>query len=302
MLENNSVYSVAVVQSEIDIRNEEQMLDFFANAVSSMKYILEEVRYGKKIPIEELRDISLPLVRHVYESPFVPAQLAKVRKVDTYTYEHSINVGLLAAALGKWLKLPLSEIIDLSTAGFLHDIGKTQIPLQILNKPGKLTNEEMDLMKRHAEFGYSLVRNIPGISEQISLAALYHHERLNGSGYPHRLKGPEIPFFAKIVMVADVYDAITSDRVYRKNSSPFHAFDTIFSEQFGLLDPLISQTFLDNIIHSYLGTHVRLSNGDEGEVVFIAPDAPGRPTVRTAETFINLREENDVTIEAFIVV
>lgn len=299
-LQRNCVHSVAVRQTPKDLKDQAEMLDFYTNAVSSMKTILDEVRFGKNIPVDEIRDISLPLVQYIYDTPSIPAHLAKVRDADNYTYKHSINVGLLSAALGKWLKLPMSQIIALSTAGFLHDIGKTKVPLEILNKPGRLTDDEMTVMKRHTEFGYTLIQAVREYSEEIALTALCHHERLNGTGYPKGIEDAEIPFFARIIMVADIFDAMTSNRVYRKNSSPFKAFATIFSEQFGLLDPNISRIFLDNIVHSFIGTQVRLSNGAQGEVVFINPAHPGRPTVRLEKDIINLNEQKDIEIEEVV--
>lgn len=299
-LQQNFILSVDILKSYDEIKTQEQLMEFYKDAVSAIKTIIDKVREGQKIPIDDIRDISLPLVKYMFETPSIPAHLAKIRTADMYTYEHSINVGLLSAALGKWLRLPVEQVLELTTAGLLHDFGKTKVPVEILNKPERLTNDEMAIMQKHVVWGYELIRQAPNLQESIGVTALYHHERMNGSGYPQGLKGPEIPLFSKIVMVADVFDAMTSNRVYRKNSPPFYVFETIFSEQFSLLDPTISQTFLHNIIQTYIGSWVQLSNGQKGEVVFINPATPGRPTVRIENEFLVLTEHPDVIVQELI--
>lgn len=154
--------------------------------------------------------------------------LIRLSSHDPYTYQHSVGVGLNAIALGKRLKLASDQdLVDLGIAGLLHDIGKTRVRPEVINKPGPLDKEEWDEMRQHSTWGYELLKDNRDVSQRAKLAVLHHHEENSGGGYPHGLTDNQISVFAKIVTIADIFNALTTDRTYSKAKTPFEAFKLI---------------------------------------------------------------------------
>ena len=203
-----------------------------------------------------------------------------MRSMNDSTYAHSLNVALIARAIGKWLQLSKDDLDTLTLAGLLHDIGKTQIPDEILNKQGKLTDEEFDLIKSHAKKGHSILKNTD-LDKRIKLAALQHHERFDGSGYPRGLEADEIDTFASIVAIADVYDAMTAARSYRAPQCAFQVIACFEKEGFQKYNPNVIFTFLQRVAGCYNNSRVLLSNGSTGRVVFLNKNSLSRPIIET---------------------
>lgn len=202
-----------------------------------------------------------------------------MRSVDDTIYAHSLNVALIARAIGKWLKYSREELDLLTIAGLLHDIGKTQIPPEVLNKQGKLTDEEFALIKSHPLAGYKILKNTK-FDTRIKLAALQHHERFDGSGYPRGLDGDEIDEFASIIALADVYDAMTAARSYRSPKCAFQVIYEFEQEGFQKYNPEVIYTFLKRVANCYSNSRVLLSDGRSGQVVFLNNNALSRPIVK----------------------
>jgi HD-GYP domain-containing protein (c-di-GMP phosphodiesterase class II) len=209
----------------------------------------------------------------------VMVQLSNIYSTDNYLYAHSVNVGIYSAALGMALGLNRDQLLDLGIGAMLHDIGKTQIPLEILNKPGKLTDEEYTMMKDHSMLGYEMLKEHPDIPLISAHCALQHHERLDGTGYPRRLKGSEIHLFGQIVGIADVYDALTTNRVYRQAYLPHEALELLFTST-GQFDSELIRKFRDNVAIYPLGLTVTLNTGEVAVVVDINTKFPHRPILR----------------------
>lgn len=222
-----------------------------------------------------------------------------MREYDDITYVHSINVALICNVLGHWLKFSQADINALTLSGLLHDIGKLNIPSYIINKQGALTVAEYSIVKAHTVQGYQLLKN-KDIDPRIKFAALMHHERCDGSGYPNSFHRPNINSFAKIVALADVYDAMTSARIYRAAHTPFEAISLFESEGFEKYDPQYIITFLEGIIHSYLGNQVLLSNKLVGTIIMTNKQALSKPLVQVGNHFIDLSVETNIAIEALL--
>src|SRR5690606_23577733 len=158
---------------------------------------------------------SSDLIQNVSENTNVLQLFVALQAKDDYTYRHNIAVGALANLIGNWMNLDHQALMQLTTAALLHDVGKVLISESILNKPGKLTDEEYAIMKKHTIYGYEILNDTVGISHRQALVALQHHERMNGSGYPMGIKRDNIDLFSRIVAVADIFHAMTSNRVYR---------------------------------------------------------------------------------------
>lgn len=236
--------------------------------------------------------------------------LTEIKTHDNYTYVHSLNTCVIALFFGIQLSYPKSRLIDLGVGALLHDIGKTKIPKEILNKSGKLTEEEFAIMKSHSILGYEMVEKLGYISERAKKVILEHHERIDGSGYPKGLDEKKISKFAKITAISDVYDAIISDRVYRKGVSGNEAYEFILGGAGTFFEWELVNIFKNNFSIYPLGVCVKLSNGHEGFVVRDNKGFPDRPVVRITYNQrgraiepieIDLLEKLDICIEKMLI-
>ncbi|MEW8625628.1 MAG: HD-GYP domain-containing protein [Candidatus Thiodiazotropha sp.] len=182
--------------------------------------IMADARLGKRIETERVTPVVEEMLASIFRNQDAFLGLTRIRQMDQYTFEHSVSVSALMIAFAKKLQLDQATIWELGVGGILHDIGKLQVPEKILNKPGRLTDQEFEVMRGHVGFGYKLIDEAETIPRRARQVILQHHERLNGSGYPGRLSGEEISLYGKMAAIVDVYDAITSDRVYHKGKLP----------------------------------------------------------------------------------
>ena len=184
-----------------------------------------------------------------------------MRGYDDMTYTHSMNVALICNVIGNWLRMNEKDLKVLVTCGLLHDIGKLRVPNDIITKPGKLTVQEYEIVKKHPQYGYEMLKD-KNLDRRVKLAALQHHERFGGTGYPYGLMGSDIEYFSSIVAVADVYDAMTSNRCYRKGICPFKVIG-ILEQDKDAYEPGVLYLFMERTIEAYVNTEVLLSNGEK---------------------------------------
>lgn len=222
--------------------------------------------------------------------------LDHLKNKDDYTFSHCLSVSLICNVFSRWLNMRPEDIVNITAAGMLHDIGKIKIDDKILKKPGKLTKEEYDEIKNHTIYGYRMLQDYD-IPNNVKLAALMHHEKIDGSGYPVGVSDRKIAPYAKIVCITDLYEAMTAERVYRTKICPFDVIRMFEQEQFGCLDTKYLLVFLENIAYNYIGFNVILTNNDEAEIVFINKLNLSKPIVKTLNgKFIDLSKE-DVSIK-----
>lgn len=227
-------------------------------------------------------------------------KLHNMRLDDDSVYSHCLNVALIARMIGKWLKLPKEEMDILTLCGLFHDIGKTAIPDEILNKPGKYTDEEFALIKQHPLFSYKLLKNLP-IDERIKKAALQHHERCDGSGYPQGLTTDDIDDYAEIIAIADVYDAMTAARSYRSPLCPFQAIDMFEKDGLQKYRPKYILTFLNRIANTYQNNRVLLNNGQSANIVMINSKHLTRPMIQLDDgSVIDMLSHSELEITKII--
>jgi len=222
--------------------------------------------------------------------------LVQMREDSDSVYQHSLNVAMVSVTLGRWLRFSEKELHDLLISGLLHDIGKLLIPQNILLKPYKLNNKEFHIIKSHTLRGYQLIKKMQ-VDDQIKQAVLLHHERCDGSGYPMGAVRDKISAFAKIVAIADVYDAMTSNRTYRDSISPFDVIAQFEADGLQLFEIEYIMTFLKNIANLYIHNKVRLSDDRIGEIIMINQNNLSRPVIQVEDTYIDLSKENDLKIE-----
>ena len=221
--------------------------------------------------------------------------LRRVRRYDDLTYIHSLNVAILCHEFANWMHMPEEEQDILTLAGLLHDVGKMGIPGKIIKKAGLLTDEEYELIKQHPQKGYDFLKKHP-LDERIMNAALMHHERCDGSGYPQGLKADEIDDFAKIVAIADYYDALTSARVYREPHCPFEVFRMLQQER-DKFDSTYLAVFMEGVASFYIGCEVVLSNQKRARMVDTNPTDQSNPIVKMDGLIVNLAMAPEVDVK-----
>lgn len=268
----------------------------YEKTVERFHELFTSLKFGRQIAMEEVEDIVSPLVDQVLDNKAIATTLWQLESCDLYTFDHSVAVSLTSALLARWLNCDENTIRTIAVAGLLHDIGKVNVPDQILNKPSALTDEEMKVMKTHATLGYVLLMNQKAVAEEVLKAVLQHHERYDGNGYPSGLKAEAIHPIARIVAVADVFSAMTTKRVYREATNPFTVAKQMLDESYGYLDPKITQVFLARISNYYVGNVVKLSDGRVGEVVMVNRSVPHRPLVRVEQGFVDLFKNPEIDI------
>ena len=253
----------------------------------SYPYIARDIREAVDMIIDDL-----------YRSEDAMIMLMNLQTVDHYLYTHSVNVCVYGTILGIARGYTREELFTFSMGALLHDIGKTQISMDVLLKPGKLTKEEFEVMKRHTERGFYLLKDEPGIPLLAAHCALQHHERLDGSGYPRGLRGDEIHEYAKLIGIVDSYDAMTSYRVYRDPMLPHEAVEHLYAGSGTLYDTELLQLFRDKVAIYPIGLTVQLSSGHTAVVVDINAKCAHRPVVRllTDEEGRPLREPWDLDL------
>ena len=223
-----------------------------------------------------------------------------IRSVDDSTYAHCVNVALVSRIIGKWAKLSKEDLKVLTVAGLLHDIGKTQIPDEILNKPGKPTDEEFALIKKHPKMGYDILKKHQ-VDPRIRKVALMHHERSDGTGYPMELDAEEIDDFASIVAIADVYDAMTAARTYRQPLCPFEVISAFEKDGLQKYNPGFILTFLERIAATYQNNRIILNDGRSANIVLLNKNHISKPMVQLQDgSCIDLAREPELFIKSIL--
>ncbi len=304
----NSIYEIYIedeMSSGVDVqdiileqtRNEAKQLvrDFMSNTTLS-----------KTLNSEEIKALIDNIINQLLENDEIIINLSDIKSVDDYTFEHSVNVCIISLVIGMGLGYTRPKLKDLGVGAILHDIGKLRIPAEILKKPSQLTVQEFEEIKKHSYYGYEILKKNPRLSMVSSFIALGHHERFDGSGYPLQLKGENIHQCARIVAVADVFDALSSDRVYRKKLRPHEVIEYITSLGSHHFDPEIVESFIKYVALYPAGTGAVLNTMEKVLVVKDNRNFPTKPVVRVIYSAdgimldepyeIDLSERNDIFI------
>lgn len=247
--------------------------------MSELQRLFAWTRCSGKVPLVELRRLSDEKIYPLLAQPGAFWFLHHPARAEEYLYRHALDVALLTGFLGQWLDYIEEAVRQMVYAGLLHDIGKARIYFELLTKPGALTVEERRLVQFHTWQSRQLV-DAAGTAPEFILNTIYqHHERIDGSGYPEGLQGDEIHPFAKILAVADVYDALTSDRCYKEGVSPIVAGDIMINEMGTQFDPKTLACLFEHVRQYLQGARIKLSIGSEAQVVFFHPYPEMRPIV-----------------------
>ncbi|MDD4504474.1 MAG: HD-GYP domain-containing protein [Clostridiaceae bacterium] len=296
LTENDGLYAAEEEDEIKSIYDSKKIINFrekYAAKVDEVTHIIKEIGRGAAVDVQSVCQISRHIIKEFSTVSDVINYLHLARPLDDYTYSHSLNVSLMSIIIAKWLKLSKEETDEIATSGLLHDIGKTRISEKLLLKPGKLTVEEFDEIKKHTVLGYMMMDNIKDATINMKYSVLMHHEKIDGSGYPIGVYDDKIPLFPKIIAIADIYDAMTSNRSYRNRMCPFEVIKNFEMQTFGKLDTRVLTVFLKNIANSYINDFVELNTGEICEIVFINSNRIWQPIVRFGSEFIDLSRDND---------
>lgn len=272
-------------------------LDKLADNLSTL---FDDMTYLKTNGIEEIRQFALDIEKELYNTnSLVKCIILSGSETDSI-YRHSVNVASISALLGKWLGMPNEQIKLLTYSALLHDFGKTKIPKEILNKPSSLTSDEFNLVKTHPVSAYNIIKEIRFLDKSVSYGILMHHERLDGSGYPLGLKSESIHQFAKIIAIADTFDAINSNRPYKLSSTPIDSLLIMQQESLHKLDYQYCKVFLEHLLNYYTGENVLLNTNEVCKIMQLNLNNLSNPLLLHDNELINLTSHNNLRIEKLL--
>jgi|GEM_PF-359087 len=288
----------------VGIINQQQM----AESISVVKEVFENVLYQDSNGVSAaIPPDHMALVESVVQSLLDALEttenllytVAEMLETTSYTYKHSVNVAILSILTSRAMKYSHIDIKNIALGAFLHDVGKMLNDQALITKPGKLTNSERLEVEQHPQFGYDLIKDIESLPYTAKQIVLLHHEKLDGTGYPFGLKGIEIPEFVRIVTICDMYDAMTTDRVYRGKMPIYTALEILMTDAVFKIDRKIYRHMTENICIYPPGSGVILSDGRVGVVSFYRASNPSRPHVRVIDFDTNVLDMcvEDVNLE-----
>lgn len=250
-------------------------------ATQIVKETMQNVKNARTPEGEKVIKIVGSISDELINNPNIMVNLVEVRAMNDYTFAHCLGVGILAMVTAIGLGYSYQRLKELGIGAILHDIGKAFIPDEVLYKPGPLSKEEYEAIKTHTKLGYDCIRDCNDFSMSAAHVAWEHHEKYDGTGYPRGLRGKSIHEYARITALADVYDALTTNRSYREQIMPHEAIEYLRDAEGIAFDPKIAEVFLEKIAPFPVGSMVLLNNGEKAVVVRINQEFPGRPVVAT---------------------
>ncbi len=257
----------------------------YRDAKTIVQNAMHDTRLGRAINMDQVNRVVSDMTDSVFRNPDALTSLSRLKQFDEYTFYHSVNTSILAMSLGRHLTFERDALHQVGVGTLLHDIGKTQIPPEILNKPGRFEPHEMEIMKQHVLRGVEVLATTTGLGDSYLRPTLEHHERVDGTGYPHRRSRDELSQFGLIAAVVDIYDAITSDRCYHKGRAAHEALQFLYRLAIeGHLDATLVQQFIQVVGIYPVGSVVELNTGETGIVKQIHHHVPLTPLVLLVKT------------------
>lgn len=277
-------------------------VQLYQEAVGSFYKEFNGWEAGMKVDVGKLRNIIMPLVEKAMIERQVFSLLNMYSTMDKYIAHHSIAVGIISGAIAKKLNYSSGQITQMATAGLMADIGMAKVDIKIRDKKSSLTESDFSEIKKHTIYSFQMIKDSPLLKPEMKLAIFQHHERLDGSGYPKSDKLDDVSVYSQIIAVADVYHAMTSERVYRSKSSSFKVLEMIREEEFGKYNIEVVNKLIELVGSLPISTRVLLSTGEKGEVVFLHRDSPMRPMIRLSDSgqIIDLATKRSIHIESVI--
>lgn len=275
----------------------QKFINSYNQSVTIVQKTFDDIRHTQEVPMETFTQTADDIADNVTDAGNFIDQLYNLPQCDDYTFRHSVNVSAIAALIATWLKYPAESVSAVALAGLLHDVGKSQLPPEILHQSHRLAPKDYELYKTHTTIGYDLVKKIPNIAQSILSGIVEHHEREDGLGYPHKLTAEDIHPYAKIITVADLFDeALTINCDTPGALSPYLSLDKLRNEIYRI-DAKTCITFTENMMNFISGDRVVLTNGLQARVVFVNKDQPSKSIVQQDDgTVIDLSEHDNLYI------
>ncbi len=304
-IENVEVYDRREEKKQASIKSKEEeqynaIEEEFKEISFKLQKTFRQISNGNEAAMNEIREFSQKIQDELKPSSIVIKSIVLYGSGEDSIYRHGINVAALSALLGKWIGIEKSQLNLLVYSAILHDFGKTKIDRELLKKEAVLTTSEFNVIKTHTNLGYSIIKEITFLDKAVSYGVLMHHERLDGSGYPLGLKGESIHFFAKIIAIADVFDAINSNRGYKEKKLPFEALQIVKTESLGKLEYKYAEIFLEHILDYYTGEEVLLNTNEKCKIIQMNINNLERPLVLKGGEFIDLEKEKNLYIKEML--
>lgn len=297
---------IETIQEEVIPKNNKDNIEdlkaLYLKAVADYKREFLSWQSGVKLDITKIRQIILPLFERVEKTPHFITMLNEYSNAKEYIFHHAVAQGIITASLAKKMKVEKTLLPQIAVAAALSDCGMAKMDPRILEKSDALTQNEFNEVKKHPIQSFAMVKDTPLLRQDMKLAILQHHERLDGSGYPKGEKMNNISTFAQYIAVADIYHAMTSERVYRPKTSSFKVLEMIREDEFGKFDILVVQALLAIIGDLATGLRIELSTGEIAEVMFNQMNTPTRPVIRLVQTgeILDLSKNRHMYIEKII--
>lgn len=277
-----------------DVLSEDIMLEQLISDDSERKAI----KALKSLDIDAAMEVAEQITDEICDMPEISLDMSGLRSKSNSTYEHSLNVAVYSVMIGIGMGLRKGLLKELSVSALLHDVGKLQIPTKLLHKPGKLTEEEYEQIKKHSEYGYELLKDNIALTSKIKMGVYMHHENVDGTGYPLGLEEDQIYLFAKIIHIADVYDAICSKRSYKKAVLPSASAEFLMQRAGTMFQTEIVKVFIDCLPLYPKGRTVILNNGEKAIVVENKQYHTHHPVIRFFDgVTVDLAKENEEELE-----
>ena len=312
-LRRKNVFSVYIDEDEDedeevgidDFLLDTEYLEHYQNSYNLLQNVYYQAARDDRINIKNLDEIlALDNIDLLCDVSTAVTQIHNMTRDGDYVIHHAMNVGILAGLMGRWLHYQAKPKREIVLAGLLSEIGKMKVPAEILNKKGKLDDDEFKEVQRHVDYGYNILKVSPlRIFKDVLLGVLQHHERCDGSGYPNHTRADKISDFGKIIAILDIYDAMAANRSYAKRNSPFDIFKVLFEDiAHGKLDKTFGLIFMFRLRHSFNGSWVGLTNGKRAKIIEIDEKrVTDQPIVKTLKgEVINLNETPDLKVEAML--
>jgi putative nucleotidyltransferase with HDIG domain len=268
--------------------------NLYKNAKLLQEKILSQIKQKQSIQVSEVEETTNAMVDSIFRNQDALSCMSRLQTKDSYLIEHSLNVSILMSVFAKHLGFDKRLIQELALGAFLHDIGKVLLPNDILNKRNPLTDKEQNIIRSHVALGLKILESSPSISHMAINMIREHHERLDGSGYPKKLKGDEISKYGRMIAIIDSYDAMTSERPYKKSIHPINAFKTLIAEAPEYYDEELVENFIQCMGVYPVGTLVKLNSGKLGLISRLNKQKPLHPYVRV---FYNVRMNQAIPIQ-----
>ncbi|SMF95499.1 HDIG domain-containing protein [Methylomagnum ishizawai] len=266
--------------------------NIYGEASVTVQSMLIDARLGRPIELERMQPTIAAITGSVLRNPDAMISLFRVKQADKHTFQHSVAVSTLLVAFGQTLQLDRDLVEQAALGGLMHDIGKVKLPSYILAKPGKLTEAEYKLMQRHVEYGLDLMCNATGLSSVVLDVVGQHHERIDGSGYPYRLRGEELSIYGQMAAIVDSYDAMTSDSAYQRHREPTEALQLLMEKSDRHFKPELIQHFIRSLGIYPVGSLVRLESEHLAVVIEQRREDLLRPKIRA---IFSIRAEGFIT-------